>query len=329
MDLTIAKEELISSFYARAHKSNHRIVFPEGESARIIQAVEKMIQEQLCQPVLLTAGKPLQCSAATEVIDTVKNPRSSLFAEQLAAMKYYRDQEVDKLVQHPLIFAALLIKNHYAQAGIGGARFATSELLHAGLRIIGKAAGVETISSSFLMLGNERVLSFADCAIVVEPSPEQLTDIALSTVQTHRLLSNEEPRVAFLSFSTKGSAQHPQVSRVQEAVKIFKSKAADIVCDGELQLDAALVPAIAKRKSPRSPLQGNANILIFPNLASGNIAYKLAERLGGMQAIGPLVQGLAAPFMDLSRGCTYQDIILLSCITSLLLSNQAKTRLDK
>jgi len=312
------ENKLVASFYSQAAKLNFPLVFAEGKDHRVITAVKQLAKEKLCCPILLTAGEPIEVPTNIEVIDVLTDSRRDSFANQLAEIKKYKDQDPVELVKNPLLFAALLVKNGHAYGGISGAHFTTAEVLKAGLNIIGRAQNVQTVSSSFLMIGEQNCYSFADCAIVVEPTAHQLVDIALATIHTHRLLVGEQPRVAFLSFSTKGSAKHPQVTKVRQAVEQLQKDYPTICCDGELQLDAAMVPSVARLKAPDSPVGGQASTLIFPNLVSGNIGYKLTQYIGGFQAIGPIVQGLSAPFMDLSRGCSSDDIVLMSCLTSIL-----------
>lgn len=218
----------------------------------------------------------------------------------------------------PLIAAALLVKSGKADAGVAGATRSTGEVLKTGFQILGVSPEVEVVSSSFLMvLPNGTNLAYGDCAVLPEPNSEQLCSIAISTASTYKTLTGEEPRVAMLSFSTHGSANHPKVIKVRDAVSLIRECDPKLLVDGELQFDAAWVPEIAASKAPDSSLEGNANVFIFPDLDSANIAYKITERLAGARAIGPLLQGLDGIFHDLSRGCSTQDIVDLAVISAL------------
>jgi phosphate acetyltransferase len=217
-----------------------------------------------------------------------------------------------------LFFGAMLVEEGMADGSVAGSTAATGDVLRAAFQCVGMPEGISIVSSFFLMIFPEKVYSYADCAVVPNPDSLQLADIAISTADNHNLLAGEEPNIAMLSFSTKGSAKHELIDKVLEATKIVKEKRPDLNIDGELQYDAATIESIGKRKAPDSKVAGLANVLIFPDLQAGNISYKIAQRLGGAEAIGPIVQGLKKPLFDLSRGCSVDDIVGTAAIACLM-----------
>ncbi|MFN8647406.1 MAG: phosphate acyltransferase [Gemmatimonadales bacterium] len=295
----------------RAAARRPRIVLPEAGDARVRAAAERLAGEGIATPILIGPG----------AIDPVRDPRYPRVAQHL------RDRRPDRvhdavhaldLATDPIRFGASLVALGEADACVAGAVASTAEVLRAALWAIGCAPGVRTVSSSFYMaLPDGRVLTFTDCAVVPDPEPEVLAQIALAAARDRPRLVGDQPRVAFLSFSTRGSAESASVTRVRMAAARFRELAPDIPSDGEIQADAALVPEVAARKSPGSPLAGAANILVFPGLDSGNIGYKLVQRLAGAAALGPLLQGLARPMSDLSRGASPEDIVEVAAMVAL------------
>ena len=248
--------------------------------------------------------------------------RESHYAEILEKERFFNkmtEEAKKKYMDDPLNFSMMMVSNGDADGLVAGSITSTSDVLRSAIRIVGVTPESKWVSSSFFMISPDadRAFTFADCAVIPEPTSDQLASIAGESAVCHRLLTGDEPRVAFLSFSTKGSATHRRVSHVKEALKIFAEKHPDILHDGELQVDSALVPAVAAKKAKDSPLAGNANVLIFPSLEAGNIAYKITERLAGFSALGPLLQGLNKPVHDLSRGCSSTDIVNVATIAAM------------
>lgn len=324
-----------SKIRANAKKANARIVLPEGTEERTLKAADFVLSNGIAELVIL--GNPteirslagslgLKNLSKAKIIDPKNNPEKGKYVDllmQIRGNKLENRQQAEALVEDPLYLATLLVKNGDVDGEVAGAQNTTGDVLRPAFQIVKTLPGISVVSGAFFMLfenkniGDYGMMVFADCAVHPNPSAEELAQIAVSTAYTTKAIANMQPRVAMLSFSTKGSAKHEMVDKVVKATELAQKMAPQFQFDGELQADAAIVPAIGLKKAPGSVIAGYANVLVFPTLEVGNIAYKLVERLAGAEAVGPVLQGMAAPINDLSRGCSVDDIINMIAITSL------------
>lgn len=304
-----------------ASKKLKTIILPESYDERVLEASRIILKERIAKVILIGNGKDLEKLIGPHknltIIDlgfNVDFVDEHFNLRKLRKPDWMRSDSENEL-KNPLTFSCMLLKNNFADGVIAGSVYPTTEVLRNAITIIGLDEKYKTVSSFFLFtfsrdhIFRDRVFAYADCGVVPDPSVKQLSDIAILTSKNFHKLTGKKPRAAFLSFSTKGSAKDKSLEKIIAAFELTKQKEPELICDGELQFDAAFVPGVAKRKNPRGKIKGNANVFIFPDLNSGNIAYKITERIGGAHATGPIVQGLAKPVMDLSRGCDAKDIV--------------------
>ncbi|MEN8203737.1 MAG: phosphate acetyltransferase [Bacteroidota bacterium] len=325
---------LIEKIREQARTDCQRIVLPEGNEERTVMAADAIIREKLCYLYLLADPEELEKKAhqyglknieKAKVINPKDHPKKQEYTELLYEIRKSKGMtrgEAAKLVEDPLYLGTLMIKAGDADGEVAGASNATGDVLRPAFQIVKTLPGISIVSGAFIMIlqdhsfGEDGVIVFADGAVHPDPDENQLAEIAVATAGTTRSILGFEPRIAMMSFSTKGSAKHPMVDKVVNATRLAKEMDPTLIIDGELQADAALIKAISGSKAPDSPIQGNANVLIFPDLNVGNVAYKLVQRLAKAEAIGPVLQGMAAPINDLSRGCSVSDIVNLVAITA-------------
>lgn len=326
--------ELLDQIRKKAQQAHKTIVLPEGEEDRTIKAADTILKEGYASLILIGNSEIIMQKAAdfglqnigkATIVDPKNNPQKEKYAQLLFDLRKSKGmtmEEAMKKVEDPLYLGVLMIKTGEADGEVAGALNSTGDVLRPAFQIVKTLPGISVVSGAFIMItkdkqwGDDGVMVFADCAAHPDPNENELAQIAVASAQTAKSIAGLDPRVAMLSFSTKGSAKHAMVDKVANATKIAKEMAPDLKIDGELQADAAIVPSIGASKAPGSEIAGKANVLVFPSLEAGNISYKLVQRLAGAEAVGPVMQGMAAPINDLSRGCSVEDIVNLVAITA-------------
>lgn len=325
---------LITKIKAQAKLNPQRIVLPEPDDERTLLAAEQILNEELAQVILLGDPGAIQNEAErlnlhhiekATIVNPADHPKKQDYINLMVELRKHKGLTAEKaavLIEDPLYLATLMIKAGDADGEVAGAKNATGDVLRPAFQYVKTLPGISVVSGAFIMIlkdqhyGEDGLMVFADCAVHPNPTAKELAEIAVATGKTTRAIAGFEPRIAMLSFSTKGSAKHEMVDKVAEATRIATEMAPEMQIDGELQADAAIVESIGYSKAPGSKIAGKANVLIFPTLETGNIAYKLVQRLAGAEAIGPVLQGMAAPINDLSRGCSVSDIVNLVAITA-------------
>ncbi|MBU0519708.1 phosphate acetyltransferase [bacterium] len=322
--------DVLQELRNKARSLNRSVVLPEGDDDRTLQAAAELARDGIVKTVVLGSEKQLLDRAGELNLDltgvAIVDPAQQSYKDELAEILYERRKhkgltldQAREMVLDPLYFGALMVKSGRVQGSVAGAAHSTGDVIRAALYCIGLAPGIKVVSSSFMMvMPTGKIYMYSDGAVVPDPDAEQLASIAISAAHIHNALTGEEPVVAMLSYSTKGSAEGPSIDKMRQATAIAKELRPDLRIDGELQIDAAIIPKIAEKKAPGSAVKGEANVFIFPDLDAGNIAYKITQRLAGAQAIGPIVQGLEKPAFDLSRGCNASDIVNVAAINAIV-----------
>jgi phosphate acetyltransferase len=325
--------DFISKIKAKAKENKQRIVLPEGTEPRTLEAANILIQEGIADVILIGDPENIKKMASesgfsnieeAKIVNPLDHEKRDLYIDMLVEIRKKKGltkEAAAELLNDPLYLAVMMIKNGDADGEVAGADNATGDVLRPAFQIVKTKPGISVVSGAFFMIvddesfGENGIITFADCAVHPNPTAQELAEIAIASGETTKAIAGFEPRIAMLSFSTKGSAKHEMVDKVVEATRIAQEKAPHLKIDGELQSDAAIIPAIGSKKAPGSEIAGKANVLVFPTLETGNIAYKLVQRLAKAEAIGPVLQGMAAPINDLSRGCSVSDIVNLVAIT--------------
>jgi phosphate acetyltransferase len=320
--------DLFRELRNKAKKNKKRVILPESYDERVIEAAKSVLKQGLAKLILISTGKKIKIPEHKN-LDIIDIRFSKQFARKYYTIRSKKNpnltlKEAEQSISDPLTFACMLLKSNFADAIVAGSVYSTSSVLRNAITIIGLPPNNKTVSAFFLFTFpkgskfNNRPIVYADSGVLPNPDVSQLSDIAVQTAANYKKLTGKTPKAAFLSFSTKGSASDETLDKIIDAYNLTKKRAPNLICDGELQFDAAFVPSVAKRKNPKGKIKGDANVFIFPDLNSGNIAYKITERIGGASATGPIVQGLAKPVMDLSRGCSANDIINMVTIASVI-----------
>lgn len=320
---------LLKQIQEKAAQKKKTLVLPESHDERVLKAAEIITKDKIAAVITLGNEDKVRSDAAKigvdlqgiRIIDPDKSEKLSDFTNIFFNLRKHKGVTIEQAretIRRDIFFAGMMVREDLAHASVSGSFATTADVTRASIFCVGLMPGMSILSSFFLMAYPDRVYSFADCAVNPNPDASQLADIAISTADNHKKLTGEEAYVAMLSFSTKGSAEHELIDKVRQATQFVKERRPDIKVDGELQFDAAIVESIGKKKSPGSEVAGRANVLVFPDLNAGNIGYKIAQRLGGAEAIGPVNQGLKKPFFDLSRGCSVEDIVSTSAIACLM-----------